>query len=182
MLADIWLTTSINSFAFQYSWLNILGIFLATYLPFILVAIFIILGFKNVRDSLSLKAGMPFRWLMLFEGFLAGFWGFFVAGVIGFLWNRPRPFVLGDVRSIVAHAASPAFPSTHASIFFALSTIVFLYNRKAGIWFFIASVIMSLARVFCGLHWFSDILAGMGIGIFIGLIVYYFPRRLFHIQ
>jgi len=38
-----------------------------------------------------------------------------------------------------------------------------------------------LARVFCGLHWFSDVSAGMGIGIFIGLAVYYFPRRLFRV-
>lgn len=183
MFADIWLTAHINSFVLQYSWLDILGIFLATYLPLVLIVIFIILGLKNMRDSLRLKTGgMPFRWLMLFEGFLAGFWGFFVAGVIGFLWARPRPFVLGDVQLIVSHAASPAYPSTHASIFFALSTIVFLYNKKAGVWFLLASTVMSLARVFCGFHWFSDVLAGMGIGIFIGLAVYYFPRWLFHIK
>jgi len=181
MFADIWLTASINSFVLHYSWLDFLGIFLANYLPFILVIVFIILGLKNVRDSLSSRAGLPFRWLMLFEGFLAGFWGFFIAGAIGFLWNRPRPFVLGDAQLIVSHAASPAYPSTHASIFFALSTIVFLYNKKVGFWFLLASVVMSLARVFCGLHWFSDVLAGMGLGIFIGLVVYYFPRRLFRV-
>ncbi|MEK9153180.1 MAG: phosphatase PAP2 family protein, partial [Patescibacteria group bacterium] len=118
----------------------------------------------------------------LFEGFLAGFWGFFIAGAIGFLWDRPRPFVLGDARLIIAHAASPAYPSTHASIFFALSTIVFLYNKKAGFWFLLASAVMSLARVFCGLHWFSDVLAGMGVGILIGLAVYYFPRWLFRVR
>ena len=182
MFADIWLTVSINSFVFHYYWLDFLGIFLADYLPFVLVVVFIILGLRNVRDSLSLKAGAPFRWLMLFEGFLAGFWGFFIAGVIGFLWARPRPFVLGDVRLIVAHAASPAYPSTHASIFFALSTIVFLYNKKAGVWFLLATSIMSVARVFCGFHWFSDVLAGMGLGIFIGLAVYYFPRWLFRVR
>jgi len=181
MFADIWLTASINSFVLHYSWLDFLGIFLANYLPFILVIVFIILGLKNVRDSLSSRAGLPFRWLMLFEGFLAGFWGFFIAGAIGFLWNRPRPFVLGDAQLIVSHAASSAYPSTHASIFFALSTIVFLYNKKVGFWFLLASVVMSLARVFCGLHWFSDVSAGMGIGIFIGLAVYYFPRRLFRV-
>jgi len=179
MFADIWLTASINSFVLHYSWLDFLGIFLANYLPLVLVIVFVILGLKNVRDSLSLKAGMPFRWLMLFEGFLAGFWGFFIAGAIGFLWARPRPFVSSYSQLIVSHIASPAFPSTHASIFFALSTIVFLYNKKAGFWFLLASAVMSLARVFCGLHWFSDVLAGMGAGILIGLAVYYFPRWLF---
>ena len=37
MFADIWLTASINSFVLHYSWLDFLGIFLANYLPFILV-------------------------------------------------------------------------------------------------------------------------------------------------
>ncbi|MEK7172446.1 MAG: phosphatase PAP2 family protein [Patescibacteria group bacterium] len=194
MLADIWLTAYINSFIFRYTWLDFLGMFLATYLPLVLVIVFIILGLRNVRESLASswraifsskklnKTFDIFHWLMLFEGFLAGFWGFFVAGVVGFLWARPRPFVIGGARLIAEHVASPAFPSTHASIFFALSTIVFLYHKKAGLWFFGASVAMALARVFCGFHWFSDVLAGMGVGILIGLAVYYLPRRLFRVR
>jgi undecaprenyl-diphosphatase len=36
--------------------------------------------------------------------------------------------------------------------------------------FFICSTIIALARVFVGVHWPSDILAGMILGITVGLI------------
>ena len=41
----------------------------------------------------------------------------------------------------------------------------FLDNKKAGIFFFLASFLIGLARVFSGIHWPSDILVGALVGI-----------------
>ena len=71
-----------------------------------------------------------------------------------------------DVNLILNKIDQPAFPSGHAAFFFALSTVVYFYNKKAGIGFFVASFLISISRVFGGVHWPTDILAGVLVGIF----------------
>jgi undecaprenyl-diphosphatase len=94
---------------------------------------------------------------------------FILADFIRWLWFRPRPFVaLNFIPLIDQSPKEGAFPSGHASFFFALSTIVYLYNKKAGIIFYIASFFIIIARVFVGVHWPSDILAGAVLGILMG--------------
>jgi len=102
-----------------------------------------------------------------------------LTGAISFLTARPRPFAAGDFQAILPHAANPAFPSTHAAVFFALAVVVCFYNKKAGFWFVLGAVLISAARVFCGLHWPSDVLAGMSLGILIALAVHFLPRKIF---
>jgi undecaprenyl-diphosphatase len=81
----------------------------------------------------------------------------------------------------------PSFPSGHAAFYFAIATVVFLYLKKvyprpkfwrgASILFFIAGFLISISRVFSGIHWPSDILAGAAIGIFSGWLVMFFYRK-----
>jgi undecaprenyl-diphosphatase len=87
----------------------------------------------------------------------------------------------------LSHSVSSSFPSGHAAFFFALSTVLLLYNKKfyprpkfwwgAGLFFFLASFLISIARVFVGIHWPSDILAGAAIGIFSGWLIILFSRK-----
>src|SRR3989344_1192804 len=81
-------------------------------------------------------------------------------------------FAKGYIKSLIDYdPEKTAFPSGHASFYFALSTIIYGYNKKAGILFFIGSFLIVLARVFVGLHWPSDILAGAILGIIMGIIL-----------
>jgi len=96
---------------------------------------------------------------------------FVIVELIRWVWQRPRPFVQNNVNLLLTHNAS-AFPSGHAAFFFAVSTIVYFYNKKAGILFFIASFLICLARVFSGIHWPLDILAGAIVGVLSGWVVH----------
>ena len=59
-----------------------------------------------------------------------------------------------------------SFPSDHAALFFALATCIFLVSRGAGILAFChAFFVVSLPRVYVGLHYPTDILAGAAIGV-----------------
>ena len=67
--------------------------------------------------------------------------------------------------------AEPSFPSGHAAFYFAIATIVYFYNKKAGLGFFLASFLISISRVFVGIHWPADIMAGALVGIFSGWLI-----------
>jgi undecaprenyl-diphosphatase len=59
-----------------------------------------------------------------------------------------------------------SFPSDHAALFFALATCILFVSRGAGILAFChAFFVVSLPRVYVGLHYPTDILAGAAIGI-----------------
>ena len=163
MNIDLYLFNLINQFAGRWVWLDYLAMFCAEYLGYILLFIlflFLLFNFKKY-------------WKMVTEAIIAAcFTDFVLTQIIWRLFFRPRPFVaLNFIPLIDQSAKEGSFPSGHASFYFALSTIVYYYNKKAGILFYIASFFIILSRVFVGVHWPSDVLAGALIGILMGWIL-----------
>lgn len=144
--------------------LDDIGIFLAKYLPYLLVLGFLILVFS---DRSSRK-----RIAIFCEGALSVILARgLVTEVIRFFYRHPRPFdALGFSPLISDHGYS--FPSGHAATFFALAVVAFYINRKAGIWFFILAAINGLARIFVGVHWPLDIGGGIIVGLLCGFAVH----------
>ncbi|SFV38782.1 phosphatase PAP2 family protein [Hyphomicrobium facile] len=87
--------------------------------------------------------------------------------------ERPRPFFSGAHDFVLPFYADDrgmekwsSFPSDHAVISFALATIIFLISRPLGlVSYFWSFFVVCLPRVYGGLHYASDILAGALIGI-----------------
>jgi len=165
---DAFIFQKINSLVFKSIWLDGLGIFFADQFPYIVafcLFLFLIWNFKKYRS-------------MVFLAFISGGLARGITEFIRFLWARPRPFVENHINLLLDNINSKSFPSGHASFFFGLSMVVYFYNKKLGIIFFIASLIISIARVYCGIHWPADILAGFLVGIFSGILVIKLSRRI----
>ncbi len=141
-------------------------IFLAKYLGYILLAVFIFLYLKNRRKD--------FLIIPLLSALISRF---VFTEIIRFFYFRPRPFVEQGISPLIEHASTASFPSGHAAFYFALSAGVYRYNKKAGFWFFGASLIIGLARMFAGLHYFTDILGGLLIGLLSYFLVRYFSKK-----
>jgi len=163
MSLDLTIFNFINRFAGRWAWLDYAGMFCAEYLGYVLLfllILFLVINFKKY-------------WRMVFESIIAAlFTRFVLTATIWWLFFRPRPFVsLNFIPLIDQSPKEGSFPSGHASFFFALSTIVYFYNRKLGIIFFVSSFFIAISRVFVGVHWPSDILAGAILGILMGWLL-----------
>lgn len=163
MNLDLYIFHLINGFAGKWHWLDLVGIFFAKYFEYFLLFCLLLFLIKDFKKY----------WRMVSEALVAAvFVRFMLAEIIRRLYFRPRPFVFNHVDLLIPYnSGEPSFPSGHASFYFALSTIIYGYNKKFGILFYIASFLIVVTRVFVGIHWPSDILAGAVLGIIMGLIL-----------
>ncbi len=159
---DFLIFQQINNFAGRNIYLDFFGIFCAKYLGYILIFVLFLFLIKN------LKKYRPMVIKILGAVILSRF---LITELIRFFWQKPRPFVENNVNLLINHLPTPSFPSGHAAFFFALSTVIYFYNKKTGILFLIASSLIAISRIFCGIHWPSDILTGTLIGVFSGWLV-----------
>lgn len=160
----------INNLALKNLYLDEAAIFCASFLGYVLIGILFILLIRNFKKYCKI----------IVQAFISGIFArFIIVEIIRFIWDRARPFVSNPVNLLINHSPSSSFPSGHATFFFALSYLIYLYNKKIGLLFLIASFLISISRVFCGIHWPLDILAGALVGILSALIIKKIFEKLF---
>ena len=94
-------------------------------------------------------------------------------GVSTALWFRERPIADASQHFVMPYSFTGAdlgswssFPSDHAVLFFSLCMGIFLAHRRAGIAAFAWTVIViSFPRMYLGLHWPTDLIAGAALAI-----------------
>ncbi|ACF15178.1 phosphoesterase PA-phosphatase related [Chloroherpeton thalassium ATCC 35110] len=97
------------------------------------------------------------------------------------LFERTRPcFALEEVRLLVRQVRSYSFASSHAANTASVATVIWLFFANSGhkidkafaIFLAIYAAAVAYSRVYVGVHYPSDIAAGMLIGVLSGSIVY----------
>jgi undecaprenyl-diphosphatase len=162
---DVSLFYLLNDFAGQSGFADSVIVFCASYLAYIVGALFVVFLYVTRRS-----------WRQKVEIFSVALAGMILARgaiteIIRHFYHRPRPFSVLPVHKLLDDSAW-SFPSGHATFFFALATAVYLYDRRWGTWFFLLSMLITLARVAAGVHYPSDILGGAIIGVFSGYFAY----------
>jgi undecaprenyl-diphosphatase len=80
------------------------------------------------------------------------------------LWERPRPFLSHQAHLLMAAKYDPSFPSDHATFAFAVAVSIALVFRRIGVVALLMAVLIGLARIYVGEHYFSDVVVGSLIG------------------
>jgi undecaprenyl-diphosphatase len=155
--ADLYTFSVINHFAGQNFYLDKTAVFFAEYL----IAVFLLLiliEFKNLKaiynSIIAVLVSLGFNCL------------------VHLFYFRPRPFVTYQVSLLIGHIGDASFPSGHATAAFALAMCIFLYNRKSGILAFLMAFLISISRVFCGVHYPIDVITGAFIGVASSYLIY----------
>lgn len=172
-MLDIQIFHLLNGLAGQSLALDAIIVFCASYLAYGIVAAFLI--FLYVADY-PWRQKIEIAWAALIATILSRG---IITEVIRYFFPRERPFTalgLDKAHTLLTDPAS-SLPSGHATFFFALSTVVYLHDKKWGMGFFALTLAITLGRVAAGVHYPSDILAGALIGVFCGYLVYLAARR-----
>lgn len=108
---------------------------------------------KGIKDGLILLVGPVFVATAISE-------------FISKLYIRQRPFVsVKGVSLLTPHTADGGMPSHHTVFMIALAYSIFLLNRNTGLLLMTLTIVCGFARVVAGIHFPTDIIAGLIIGV-----------------
>ncbi len=170
MTADIKLLYFLNILAGKSQIFDFLTIFLASYLQYFLVAAFLLLLYFSVYSK---REKLTIFWVTAISVVVARLG---LTEIIRFFYHRSRPFLAYQLHTLISENEW-SFPSGHSTFFFAMATAIYLYNKKWGIGFFIAALLMNISRIVAGVHYPSDILGGMVVGIVVAYVVFYIAEK-----
>ncbi|OGF20756.1 hypothetical protein A2316_04070 [Candidatus Falkowbacteria bacterium RIFOXYB2_FULL_38_15] len=152
---DFFLFQEINNLAGQWKILDYFGIFCAEYLIFLMATAVIIL-FLTRGDSSETKKENILKVSLSVVG------SYLLKIVIQLFYFRPRPFVDHEVVKLIdKSSSSAAFPSGHTIVAFALAFSIFYYNKKLGALFIFLATLVSLGRIYTGVHYPLDVVFGI---------------------
>ena len=88
--------------------------------------------------------------------------------------GRERPYdAYPFLEALVTKPHDSSFPSGHTVNVFACATAIFLEHKKAGIFALIVASLVAFSRMYNCMHYPTDVLAGVVIGVGFAVLVHY---------
>lgn len=170
MTFDVPLLHLLNNLTGKSQIFDTLTVFIASSLQYFLIAAFLLLLYFS---AYSRRHKLYIFWVTT-ASVIAARLG--ITEIIRFFYHRPRPFLIEQLHPLISESGW-SFPSGHSAFFFAMATAIYLYNKKWGIGFFIAALLINISRIGAGVHYPSDILGGMVVGIIVAYVVFYLAEK-----
>ena len=166
---DLILFHLINQLAGHHALLDGRMIAFAKYSPAIFSALFIIAWFLLPRGDVAKRQALV---VSVAGGVLA----LLINLAITYIWIRSRPFAVlppGQVTQLIPHVADASFPSDHVSGSFGFAAALWRREpKRLGLLFTAIGIVVAFARVYVGVHWPTDVIAGVGVGLVAGEMVW----------
>lgn len=150
---------------------------------FLLVLLIVIILYAHFKNKKTLR---KFTILALIALLFSGLMVFILKHLI----HEPRPFVsLADVHLLVVEDDPLSFPSGHTTSTLAVVTFLILNMKELAkkhykiidVLLVIFAVMIPFSRIYVGVHYPADVIAGAIVGIVGALIVNHFKERIWNI-
>lgn len=139
-------------------------IFCAKYLLFISIAIAAFV-FLLASKTKKIKA--------IYIGLISSLAALIITKISAHFIYDPRPFAVKNIQPLIQHAADNGFPSDHTLVAALIASIVFTFNKKAGLVLLLIAILIGASRILAEVHHPLDIigsifiaLISVGIGLF----------------
>lgn len=131
--------------------------YLGSTLLLVFIAVLLLLN-RQKKPALSLLIGLAINvvLILILKSFIA----------------RPRPEI---GARIITQSQESSFPSGHAANAFMAAGILGKYFSKFIFAFYILAILVGISRIYAGVHYPLDVLAGLVIGVIVNLAVQKLP-------
>lgn len=148
------------------------------FIVFGLIVIIVLISFKNP----TLKTQQRIFLVMFISAGLVLVLNLLIKEIV----HRDRPFIeLGDAINSIYYPSGYSFPSSHSATTFGLVLPLIFFLGKGKMQYFIRgfflifAILVAFSRVFLGVHYLSDIMAGTGLGFLVLGIATWIANQLF---
>ncbi len=118
------------------------------------------------------KGNVRLRWISLFSVVTMVLADQISSNILKELFERPRPCqLMSDLRLLIDCGRGFSMPSSHAANSFAQAALFGTLISKTRWYMIMGAGLISISRVFVGVHYPGDVLAGTILGLVIGLLV-----------
>lgn len=88
------------------------------------------------------------------------------------VYFRPRPFVDHDVSLLFYQPTDSSFPANAMAATFAVAAAIWAVDRRVGALLYAGAALYAFSRVYAGVHYPLDVVAGAAIGIVVAWLVW----------
>ncbi len=141
-------------------------------MPIITSDMLLRVGYGLTVILLLWKGDARLRWLVLFSALALLLSDQTSSKLLKPMIERIRPcHVLTDINLLVGCGGGYSMPSSHAANAFAQAALFSITVKKTKWYLWVIAGVIAISRVFVGVHYPFDVLAGTALGSLIGLIV-----------
>ena len=137
---------------------------------FIWIAIGVVLLLYGIRKNQKNNGGLLILCSLLADFLLCNV-------MLKPLVDRTRPYYVLGYEPIIPPVGDPSFPSGHTAASFAAAAAIYAIDKKWGIAAYIFAAVMGFSRLYLGVHFPTDVLGGIVVGIVAAKAALYLIRR-----